>query len=578
MVYRKHNVVILIAFFILSLLFVFPFAKTGTVFFGDDMYYHLQRINELAMNIKQGNWFIGIYTYSFGKIGYPLNMFYPWITLLPFALIKVITNSTFYAAYLGISFYTFLNLTFVYWTTLKLTNQKIQSLITAIIYSFCSYRVIDIFARFALGEFIALTFIPLCFYGLYAIIIGNEKDWTFLAAGVSLILLTHILSTIIVFVFLIAFLLIFLLFWKIEDIRARLFAMIKAVLFAILGSAIFVIPFLEQELFQKFAQPSKMNMVNTAVLPSQLISQSLDNNLLKGSAGNTYNIGIILLIVLIIGLIQYRKWNKLYKAIYFVGITFLLMSTNLVPWSILQKTPLTFIQFPWRFLGLSSYLLSIIGGYELSNIRISNSKLGKISIVGSIILVLLLPWYSSVNRVTAYIFDHPQTPDYWLFTLRKNHFSTLIKSEDEIFKYYYPEQYTPKGGEYRLNLVEHHEAIISNEKVMIKDISFKPNRITFQSKSFTSAHNVILPMYAYKNLKVIDKNVKPLRYTVTKDRLINVKNSRHNNVISVYYAMSFVDKLSVTLSIMSWIYLLIIRFLIKLFKRSKNFNATVSVR
>ena len=47
------------------------------------------------MNIKQGNWFIGIYTYSFGKIGYPLNMFYPWITLLPFALIKVITNSTF---------------------------------------------------------------------------------------------------------------------------------------------------------------------------------------------------------------------------------------------------------------------------------------------------------------------------------------------------------------------------------------------------------------------------------------------------------------------------------------------------
>ena len=84
--------------------------------------------------------------------------------------------------------------------------------------------MIDIFARFALGEFIALTFIPLCFYGLYAIIIGNEKDWTFLAAGVSLILLTHILSTIIVFVFLIAFLLIFLLFWKIEDIRARLFA------------------------------------------------------------------------------------------------------------------------------------------------------------------------------------------------------------------------------------------------------------------------------------------------------------------------------------------------------------------
>lgn len=81
-----YNITLCIFFVILSLLFVYPLAKTNTIFFSDDMYYHIQRINELISNYQSKNYFVGIYTSTFNQMGYPLNLFYPWVTLIPFVL------------------------------------------------------------------------------------------------------------------------------------------------------------------------------------------------------------------------------------------------------------------------------------------------------------------------------------------------------------------------------------------------------------------------------------------------------------------------------------------------------------
>ncbi|ROV60289.1 hypothetical protein EGO58_10850 [Limosilactobacillus reuteri] len=68
-----------------------------------------------------------------------------------------------------------------HWVTYKLTYNNYQAIITAILYTFGTYRIIDIWTRFALGEFIALSFLPLVIYGIYSITFGNYKDWPFLS-------------------------------------------------------------------------------------------------------------------------------------------------------------------------------------------------------------------------------------------------------------------------------------------------------------------------------------------------------------------------------------------------------------
>lgn len=82
---KRYKWLQILLFIVLSFLFVLPLQKNGVIYFGDDMNYHVNRIIELIKNFKHGNLFPYIYTYTFDKVGYPLGIFYPWITLTPFA-------------------------------------------------------------------------------------------------------------------------------------------------------------------------------------------------------------------------------------------------------------------------------------------------------------------------------------------------------------------------------------------------------------------------------------------------------------------------------------------------------------
>ena len=77
---------------------------------------------------------------------------------------------------MGVGIYTFATLVVVHWVVYKVTQNNLWAFFTAVIYAYSTYRIVDIWTRFALGEFIALTFIPLIIYGLYAIIVGNYNE------------------------------------------------------------------------------------------------------------------------------------------------------------------------------------------------------------------------------------------------------------------------------------------------------------------------------------------------------------------------------------------------------------------
>lgn len=567
------NSLIVISMILLSVLFVYPMMRTNTIYFGDDMFYHIQRIRELVTNAKSGTFFTGIYTATFGKIGYPLNLFYPWVTLMPFVFFSIVVKDNLLGIYIGISFYTFLTLMFTYWTTHKFSHNRVQAFVTAVLYGFCAYRTIDIFSRFALGEFIALTFLPLAIYGIYSIFEGDPNEWPFLALGISFVLLSHILSTIIDCL---ALLLVLVLcaVHGINHLKSRLIAFIKAILVAISSSAIFLFPFLSQEIYQKFDQPTKMDLSLNALSPSKLISASLNNTFGRIDAGNTYNIGFFLILILMIGLFLIKHDKGIYKSVYILGALFFIAASSLMPWSIIQRTPVSLIQFPWRFLGISSYFLSLYGGHVFDGILSNKDQSMKQAVITFLVVILILcPWVSGLVNQMHQI-NSPQTSNlYQMITYGKNdRFHLEHFNFNNLNSLYHLSEYTPSAGEKVLSNIVNHEAESEGKKFEVNVSKHSPNSITFRSSKFKTYRSVILPIFNYQNTCAYDKSGHSIDLVRTNDARSKVKLNRNSNEINIRYRVSILDKVSILISLFSWCCLLV-GGLIHSFKRiSLNIN------
>lgn len=57
------------------------------------------------------------------------------------------------------------------------------------------YRFTNIYARGALGETLALTFLPLIIAGFYHVLLGDKKKWPWLVIGFTGVIESHVLST-----------------------------------------------------------------------------------------------------------------------------------------------------------------------------------------------------------------------------------------------------------------------------------------------------------------------------------------------------------------------------------------------
>lgn len=547
---RLQSLLILSCFLVLSICYVIPLWKQGVVFSGDDLPYHVERLNELFENFKRGNLFPGFATYYFKKIGYPVNIFYPWITLIPFVCIRFIVKNPVSSIYLGISFYTFLTMLFTYHLTMRISKHRLQSFVTSILYAFCAYRTIDAFARFALGEFIALTFIPLVFYGLYSVLFADYKDWYYLGIGLSFVALSHVLST---FIYSLTLLFIFLCsFYFIDQKKQRLISLIKSVVLFFLSSAIFIFPFLEQISFQTFSQPSIYRLSNYSLQLSELVLQSLNNNLDTAitSGGSTYNIGIVLLIVVFIGFFQYKVWNSIYRFTFILGISLAIFSTNLIPWISLQHTMLSLIQFPWRFLGLSSFMLSIIGGKEFYDIYRSLSIQKRLMdrSLFAIILVLLItvPWFSGIQH-----FKHQVESQKYIYRSFNNKLNGLL----------YLDQYTPTVSKTQIDRVAKHKTNVDGKNFIITHIQSRPNELILRSLKFRNAKRIVLPIVYYRNISIYQGHHRIKSINKNSTDLIVLKDIT-SSTICIKYRTTLIFKLSCVISLCTWIFC-ISKFLIK---------------
>ncbi|MFK5676177.1 hypothetical protein [Ligilactobacillus sp. LYQ60] len=81
-----------------------------------------------------------------------------------------------------------------YYSSKSIFHNKLVALTFSILYVFATYRSLDLYRRFDIGEFIAMAFIPLVVSALYQIIVCDKQRWMMLAVAMALILYSHLLS------------------------------------------------------------------------------------------------------------------------------------------------------------------------------------------------------------------------------------------------------------------------------------------------------------------------------------------------------------------------------------------------
>ncbi len=372
---------IFISFILLSFIYIIPAYNYINVvdYLPVDLVFHLNRMQSLR-NI----WHSPISYTSFGSEGNGVNYFYPWLTYYPAYLLNLVFHSLVkgYIAYIYLL--TIINFCIAYKSMFLFSKSRYQSYIFSLLYTFSAYRAVDIITRNAVGEYIAISILPFVFYGFYAVLFIDSNKWPLLTIGMSALIYTHVLSTLLTSFFL---LLILMVSWQyLENHVNKIRALVLAIIMCLLITAAFWLPMLQQQLLVGINRPGIPDLEIKALNSSALFNGSLDNQL------NKVNFGVVSLLIFLTGCMNFKKLQSFYKAtIVFTGLS-LFLSTNLFPWYLLQKTPVTLIQFPWRFLGYASFFISVYGAFLIVHLS-QKSKLKKV--IYSLVVILLCVHVSS---------------------------------------------------------------------------------------------------------------------------------------------------------------------------------------
>ncbi len=244
-------------------------------------------------------------------------------------------------------------------------------IVSALFYLYAPYHALDIYVRGAVGEFWAMAFLPLVFYGLYRIAQGHRRGVITTALALTAVILVHNLTAMMFIPFL--FLMLFILFIFQKDKKRFVIWNLKFVILAAGLAAFYWLPALtEMKLTKVFGQiGGGANWRDHFVFFDQLWASPWG---FGGSApgrldGMSFMIGKIhLLVAGLVLLIAIAK--KKLRPVLLVSLGFLLIVlflTNDASGFIWQTIPvMAFIQYPWRFLAFSTLAVSFMAGSLIS--------------------------------------------------------------------------------------------------------------------------------------------------------------------------------------------------------------------
>lgn len=384
---------------------------------GMDQEFHLRRIEGLFGALQSGQWPARISTQHFGGKGYATGVMYPELFLYFPAALRLAGASILFS-WKALLFTINLGTAFsAYFCGRRLMNSRAAGMAAAIVYLLSPYRLCDLYIRAALGEVLAMAFLPLLLYSLWQLLAGDAGQWPWLVLACTGIFQSHILTTEMTAVFAVLCALAAL---PALTKPARLAALGKAAGLTVLVNLWFLVPFLTYTLkggFKIFG--SRVDLHQHALYPAQMFSTfwSADPGLWSQSLGSLdsemlLTLGLAPLVCL--GLLAAGWWlfdvqsgprpglRQGVAAAVAAGLC-LYAASVYFPWELLQRIPaldrlLSPVQFPWRTLAFAAACFAVVAAAATIPFRGRGAKL---AVLGVLLAVAVLPASSMMDGLLA---------------------------------------------------------------------------------------------------------------------------------------------------------------------------------
>lgn len=274
------------------------------------------------------------------------------------------------------------------------------ALLGASLYTFIPVKATQVFVRGSLSEFWAFIFLPLLFWSSYQLVkLKKLKYLIWFSLSLALLLLTHNLT------FLIFFPILFVWILTLMFLEKEWRSGIKIGLGLILGlglASFYLLPVLFERQFvhldslvggyfdyrQHFVSYAQLLFSNYFNYGSSVFGLGDEVSL---SSGIVHWIGAAVAVILAI--FNFKKDRKFSIIVLILGglemlVLFLMHQRSSFIW---ERIPvLAYLQFPWRFLVPSAFLLSVLSGCLVFLIHRFNKNLSKVLIILMVVSVILL--------------------------------------------------------------------------------------------------------------------------------------------------------------------------------------------
>lgn len=522
---------------------------------GYDFFFHFRRFHALTEALRLGTYPSYL---DFGNVegyGYFTNGFYPDVILLPFAVIALLTGAYFAYDFMIFSM-TILCGVLMYHTIKAIYNSNYAAAIGALLYTFAIYRLYDIYQRGALAEALSFTFLPVVFLGLHYIVKGDyRKKWYVLVVGYSLLIYTHAIASVLMFITLLILLIISHKSLIKEPKRVAYLFLAGVVTLVIIS--FFLFPTIEQLNSNSFYLDSRRPGGGAGY--GKVDFDMLFWGFVSGVAyPDRIWSGIGIVLVLIIALrffIRGQKTDKLRSVdiAVIIALCFVFATCRLVPWGSFPLNLLGFIQYPWRLYEFSTFFLAVAGAYYLSLLMRSNQQ----KIVGLGIVVVAI-------MATTYI----HSENFKTLFPKKTGNDPVASEAPSLYNHYHT-----IGGEYfpsKLPDVRdiHERGLMVETKEESTEILNlrRVENVTILGVKINKADTLILPLLYYHGYDVTLQG-KKIAYFQNDYGLIAVPIDKSGE-IQAYYAGTTIQRVSYYVSIVS--VLMLIVYIIRLRKRNKN--------
>lgn len=349
-------------FFWFSTLLVFaitisvPFFSTERLVYGHDALFHAARIEGMAASLEGGQFPVRIVGKSLAGFGDCSGIFYPNFFLYIPALLRLL-GAPLVVAYnaLGILI-NFATIFLSFWSFNRLFGSIKTAAVCSMIFGGFLYRLIDLCARSAFGEALAMAFLPTALISFWLMLNRSEKMWGAVVLSFTAVLQSHILSSLLMLGA--AILISIASFDRLK--RAEVLRSIaKAAAFTFALNLWFYLPLVE--LFDQI----HFQIRDLAAVEHQLSAGAFDPGFFVSMQ---LFCGWAIVALLIAYVVKVKRPNREWLILVSIGLLTLLASTELFPWRAIENifgSSIGIFQYPFRLLTLGSIALSICAGISL---------------------------------------------------------------------------------------------------------------------------------------------------------------------------------------------------------------------